>query len=71
MSIAFFGIKTASIPSTPITTMTMIEGFDGEYFYVGGINILKSRKYKNVLKNNKVALVIDDLKVIALRNQSY
>jgi PPOX class F420-dependent enzyme/OxyR family protein len=31
---------------------------------VGGINILKSRKYKNVLKNNKVALVIDDLKTI-------
>ena len=25
--------------------------FDGEYFYVGGINILKSTKYKNVLKN--------------------
>jgi len=38
--------------------------FDGQYFYVGGINILKSRKYKNVLKNNKVALVIDDLKTI-------
>ena len=39
--------------------------FDGEYFYVGGMNILKSRKYKNVLKNNKVALVIDDLKSLA------
>ena len=38
--------------------------FDGEYFYVGGINILKSRKYKNVLKNNKVAIVIDDLKSV-------
>ena len=24
--------------------------FDGEYFYVGGINILKSTKYKNDLK---------------------
>ena len=36
--------------------------FDGEYFYVGGMNILKSTKYKNVLINNKVALVIDDLK---------
>ncbi len=23
--------------------------FDGEYFYVGGMNILKSTKYKNVL----------------------
>src|SRR5712691_3734893 len=38
--------------------------FDGQYFYVGGINILKSRKYKNVLKNNKVVLVIDDLKTV-------
>jgi pyridoxamine 5'-phosphate oxidase family protein len=24
--------------------------FDGDYFYVGGMNILKSTKYKNVLK---------------------
>ena len=38
--------------------------FDGDYFYVGGMSILKSRKYKNVLKNNKVALVIDDLKTV-------
>jgi pyridoxamine 5'-phosphate oxidase family protein len=38
--------------------------FDGEYFYVSGINLSKTRKYKNVLKNNKVALVIDDLETI-------
>jgi pyridoxamine 5'-phosphate oxidase family protein len=38
--------------------------FDGEYFYIGGMNILKSTKYKNVLKNNKVAIVIDDLKSV-------
>src|SRR5438067_13535091 len=38
--------------------------FDGDYFYVGGMNILKSTKYKNILKNNKVAIVIDDLKNI-------
>lgn len=38
--------------------------FDGEYFYVGGMNILKSTKYKNVLVNKKVALVIDDLKSV-------
>src|SRR5215217_6556883 len=38
--------------------------FDGNYFYVGGMNILKSTKYKNVVKNNKVALVIDDLKTV-------
>jgi pyridoxamine 5'-phosphate oxidase family protein len=38
--------------------------FDGDYFYVGGMNISKSTKYKNVLKNNKVAIIIDDLKSI-------
>ena len=38
--------------------------FDDRHFYVGGMNLLKSTKYKNVLKNNKVALVIDDLKTV-------
>jgi pyridoxamine 5'-phosphate oxidase family protein len=35
--------------------------FDGQYFYVSGMNLLKSRKYKNARKNPRVALVIDDL----------
>jgi pyridoxamine 5'-phosphate oxidase family protein len=35
--------------------------FDGEYFYIGGFNMPKSTKYKNVLRNSIVALVIDDL----------
>jgi pyridoxamine 5'-phosphate oxidase family protein len=38
--------------------------FDGEYLYVGGMNLLKSTKYRNVQKNDKVAVVIDDLKSI-------
>jgi pyridoxamine 5'-phosphate oxidase family protein len=38
--------------------------FDGDCFYVGGMNLLKSTKYKNVLHNNKVAIVIDDLKSV-------
>ena len=38
--------------------------FDDDYFYVGGMNLLKSTKYKNVLQNNKVAIVIDDLKSV-------
>jgi len=37
---------------------------DGEYLYIGGMNILKTTKYKNILKNNKVAIVIDDLKSV-------
>jgi pyridoxamine 5'-phosphate oxidase family protein len=38
--------------------------FDGRYLYVSGMNILKSTKYKNILKNNKVAIVVDDLKTV-------
>jgi pyridoxamine 5'-phosphate oxidase family protein len=36
--------------------------FDGNYFYVGGMNPVKTRKFRNVRAGNtKVALVIDDL----------
>ena len=38
--------------------------FDGNYFYIGGMNITKTTKYKNVIKNKNVALVIDDLKTV-------
>jgi pyridoxamine 5'-phosphate oxidase family protein len=38
--------------------------FDREYLYVGGMNLLKSTKFRNVLKNNKIAIVVDDLKSI-------
>ena len=38
--------------------------FDGRYLYVSGMNILKSTKYKSILKNNKVAIVVDDLKTV-------
>ncbi len=36
--------------------------YDGGYFYVSGINIIRSKKYKNILKNKKVALAVDDWK---------
>ena len=35
-----------------------------ENICIGGMNILKSTKYRNVLKNNKVAIVIDDFKTV-------
>lgn len=38
--------------------------FDGEYIYVGGMNLIKSTKYKNVQKNNRLAIIIDDLKTV-------
>lgn len=38
--------------------------FDGTYFYVGGINLPKTLKYKNTQNNPKVSLVIDNLESI-------
>jgi pyridoxamine 5'-phosphate oxidase family protein len=38
--------------------------FDGEYFYIGGIDMSRSTKYKNIFRNRATALVIDDLKSI-------
>ncbi len=38
--------------------------FDGRYFYFGGWSLKKSLKFRNLKRNNKVALVVDDLKSI-------
>ena len=38
--------------------------FDGKYFYVGGMHLTKTHKYKNALENPRVSLVIDDLKSV-------
>jgi pyridoxamine 5'-phosphate oxidase family protein len=60
-------IATVSISSNrPIQPDVVPVGFDfdGENIYVSGMNILKSTKYKNVLKNRNVAIVIDDLKTV-------
>ncbi|HXG67084.1 MAG TPA: PPOX class F420-dependent oxidoreductase, partial [Blastocatellia bacterium] len=36
--------------------------FDGEHFYIGGLQQTKTLKYKNVFNGNtKVALVVDDM----------
>jgi len=67
-------IATASSPSPSLSSSS--EGFiqpdvvpvgfdfDGEYFFVSGMNLLKSTKYKNVQKNPRVALVVDYLKSV-------
>lgn len=59
-------IATASLTEGSIQPDVAPVGFDfdGEFFYVGGMNLPKSTKYKNVLKNDKVALVVDDLKTV-------
>jgi pyridoxamine 5'-phosphate oxidase family protein len=39
--------------------------FDGEHFYIGGLQQTKTNKYKNVAGGNtKVALVVDDLESV-------
>jgi len=38
--------------------------FDGVYFYVGGLALSRTLKYKNVQVNPKVSLVIDDLETV-------
>ncbi|HEV8340998.1 MAG TPA: PPOX class F420-dependent oxidoreductase [Candidatus Binatia bacterium] len=56
-------IATASKESQPDVAPVGFD-FDGTYFYVGGYNLSKTLKYKNVQNNPKVSLVIDDLESI-------
>jgi len=34
--------------------------FDGSYIYFSGWNLARSRKFRNILDNNRVAFVVDD-----------
>ncbi|MFX1253489.1 MAG: PPOX class F420-dependent oxidoreductase [Promethearchaeota archaeon] len=38
--------------------------FDGKQFFIGGRNMIKTKKYWNVKKNKKIALVVDDLETV-------
>ena len=58
-------IATVSANSQPDVAPVSFE-FDGQYFYVGGIKMTTTLKYKNVLNGNKkVALVFDDLEAVS------
>ncbi|HEX5732457.1 MAG TPA: PPOX class F420-dependent oxidoreductase [Blastocatellia bacterium] len=58
-------IATVSAHSQPDVAPVSFE-FDGQYFYVGGLKMTTTLKYKNVLNGNKkVALVIDDLEAVS------
>jgi pyridoxamine 5'-phosphate oxidase family protein len=52
-------IATVSADGQPDVAPVNFE-FDGEYFYVGGLTLARTFKYKNVLKNPKVSIVFDD-----------
>ena len=56
-------IATASKELQP-DVATVGFDFDGSYFYVGGLNLAKTLKYKNTQHNPKVSLVVDDAESI-------
>ena len=64
--LARIATAAASIQEGPVQPDVVPVGFDfdGEYLYVGGMNLLKSTKYRNILKNDTVAIIVDDLKTI-------
>ncbi len=52
------------MPQPDVVPVPVGFDFDGEFPYLGGMNLLKSTKFRNVLKNNKFAIVVDILKSI-------
>jgi pyridoxamine 5'-phosphate oxidase family protein len=56
-------IATVSTASQPDVAPVGFD-FDGVYFYVGGLDLSRTLKYKNIQVNPKVSLVIDDLETV-------
>lgn len=56
-------IATVSAATQPDVAPVGFE-FDGSDFYVGGLDITRTLKYKNVQGNPRVAFVVDDLETI-------
>lgn len=54
---------TASPDGQPDVVAVNYE-FDGQLFHIGGLRQKKTVKYRNVLKNPRVALVVDDLESV-------
>jgi pyridoxamine 5'-phosphate oxidase family protein len=53
-------IATASLGLEPHVVPVGFE-FDGSYIYFGGWNLQRTLKFRNILRNDKVAFVVDDL----------
>jgi len=53
-------VATASSDGQPHVVPVVYE-FDGKAFYFSGWNLDKSLKFKNLVENKKVALVVDDV----------
>lgn len=56
-------IATASPDGRPHVVPVAYE-FDGRYIYFSGWNNAKSLKYRDILKNPKVAFVVDDVRTV-------
>jgi pyridoxamine 5'-phosphate oxidase family protein len=57
-------IATVSADLQPHVVPVTYE-FDGTSFYFSGWNLAKSLKFRNILENNKVAMVFDDLLTVS------
>ncbi len=57
-------VATASSEGQPHVVPVVYE-FDGTAFYFAGWNLEKSLKFKNLVENEKVALVVDDLVTVS------
>jgi pyridoxamine 5'-phosphate oxidase family protein len=57
-------VATASSEGQPHVVPVVYE-FDGSAFYFTGWNLEKSLKFKNLIENKKVALVIDDVVTVS------
>jgi pyridoxamine 5'-phosphate oxidase family protein len=54
-------LATVSLDDQPDVVPVAFE-FDGTYFYVGGLKLTATRKFRNISSGNqKVALLVDDL----------
>jgi pyridoxamine 5'-phosphate oxidase family protein len=57
-------VATASSEGQPHVVPVVYE-FDGRAFYFTGWNLEKSLKFKNLVENKKVALVVDDVVTVS------
>jgi pyridoxamine 5'-phosphate oxidase family protein len=53
-------VATASCEGQP-HVVPMVYEFDGSCFYFSGWNLERSLKFRNLMENDKVAIVIDDI----------
>ena len=56
-------VATTSAGGQPHVVPVVYE-FDGRFLYFGGWNLEKSLKFRNILKNPRVAFVVDDLETV-------